>query len=624
MADSDIAPFFAQFNLNKQQLERIAHEIEQRNTWWDETDIDWDWVEAIALIAAPGKLSQLSAANFHLLKRCRGRVGAFFFEGRETNMGQTRADYAGRFRKLANLGLIVEADITHKLKGSRTIAELQELLSQQGLATKGNKDILLARLIDHLSATELRVLVADVVLYATTAAGDEAIKTIDDLCTAVLVPLREALLAYRVYVEAQPPLVPEHVPPEFAEIYTEGEWQAIRGLPDQPKELPEDFGQAPRYIHPGGSGLPAPGWDQVSTKQMTRDQRRAIFADGLVAVSNLKAPGFVSFSDDAEEENYVQFTEAICEASSHNQPGMKPLSAARHQALLGLGFQTPVGSGDNFWMDYSTRSLDEMVSVIESVFVILGSSPDFALVVEFDDGKCRIPVDTEGHGSARDIATDDEIGFHKMSEEPDYSLPFKDGGQYTVFDLETASPSDIQEHKSRSDPLPSIENPIATRIASKIEAGPWVTRGGKEVRVDAVAAAWPSGNLARMLNVLDVPTHPIDRHYLLQSVVAVAYAERNRDPEMRSLCEKIAWMHLAEFPTLSKALVEDFGERVDGSFLVGVTTFRFLAIVLTENGEFDKAVGVCELAMKYRLDDGTRGGWEKRIERIRKKQHEKT
>ena len=38
-------------------------------------------------------------------------------------MGQTRADYAGKFQKLANLGLIVEADIADKLAGSRTVGE---------------------------------------------------------------------------------------------------------------------------------------------------------------------------------------------------------------------------------------------------------------------------------------------------------------------------------------------------------------------------------------------------------------------------------------------------------------------------------------------------------------------
>ena len=282
--------------------------------------------------------------------------------------------------------------------------------------------------------------------------------------------------------------------------------------------------------------------------------------DGLVAVSNLEAPGFVIFVDSAESKNYVQFTEAICEASSHNQPGMKQLSPAQRQALLGLGFQAPVSPGDNFWMDYSTRSLDEMVTTIESAFVILGASPNFAIVVEFDDGKSSIPVDMERNQPASNIAADGEIGSYKVSE----------------------------------------------------------------VKTDAVRAAWCSGSLARMLTVLDMPTAPVDRHYLLQSIVRIAYAERNRDPEMRSLCEKIAWIHLTEFSTLSEALLLDCRKGVDEFYPVGVPTFKHLAIVLTENGEFDKAVEVCELAMKYRLHAEASGGWEQRIERIRKKQHEKT
>ena len=188
-------------------------------------------------------------------------------------MGQTRVDYAGKFRKLAKLGLIVEADIHHKLAGSRTVEQLRELLSQHGLAIRGNKDDLIRHLMERLSADELSVLVADVVLYTTTAVGNEAIRAIDGLHAGVLEASREALHAYQAYHEAQPLLVPEQLPPEFAEIYTEGEWQAIRGLSDQPKEQPRDSGQAPRYIHPGGSGLPALGWDQVSCMRMTREQR---------------------------------------------------------------------------------------------------------------------------------------------------------------------------------------------------------------------------------------------------------------------------------------------------------------------------------------------------------------
>ena len=63
---------------------------------------------------------------------------------------------------------------------------MRELLSQHRLIAKGNKDDLIRHLMERLSADELQVLVAGVVLYSTTAAGNEAIKTIDYLCAGML------------------------------------------------------------------------------------------------------------------------------------------------------------------------------------------------------------------------------------------------------------------------------------------------------------------------------------------------------------------------------------------------------------------------------------------------------
>jgi hypothetical protein len=124
--------------------------------------------------------------------------------------------------------------------------------------------------------------------------------------------------------------------------------------------------------------------------------------------------------------------------------------------------------------------------------------------------------------------------------------------------------------------------------------------------------------LSQMLAALNTPTHPVDRHHLLQSIVELTYKERNKDSQMRQLCEQTARTHLDEFPQLKDALLE---ENEDGEvFLPRVSTFQHLATLLTEDGRFDEAVKVCELAIEYDLHDNTQGGFEKRIERIRNKQ----
>ena len=147
----------------------------------------------------------------------------------------------------------------------------------------------------------------------------------------------------------------------------------------------------------------------------------------------------------------------------------------------------------------------------------------------------------------------------------------------------------------------------------------FVTRGGEVRNTDAAFDAWTSGDLKQMLAALNVSTHDIDRHHLLQSIVELTYKERNASRETRDLCEKIARIHLSEFPRLAVALRKEF-KGYGSDFLPRVTTFQHFATLLTEDGKFDEAVHICETALSYDLHDRTQGGFEARIERIRKKQ----
>ncbi len=129
-----------------------------------------------------------------------------------------------------------------------------------------------------------------------------------------------------------------------------------------------------------------------------------------------------------------------------------------------------------------------------------------------------------------------------------------------------------------------------------------------------VRDAWSSGNLDAMLRVLSVPTNRIDRHFLLMGIVKETYRMR-ADPLMAGKCAEISELHLAEFSGIAPALKRDMGGT-----LPRVTTFQHYAALLTERGDFARAVAVCELAMAYGLRDGTKSGFPGRIDRIRKKQ----
>lgn len=155
----------------------------------------------------------------------------------------------------------------------------------------------------------------------------------------------------------------------------------------------------------------------------------------------------------------------------------------------------------------------------------------------------------------------------------------------------------------------------ATRPPHEIPDGQSYTiREGLTVPTDQAFDAWTSMDLDKMLLALGVQTNTVDRHFLLMNIVRETYRQR-QDPSMRQKCREIAQLHLHEFPVIAPALKREF----DG-VLLQVPTFQNYATVLTEGGEFDEAVAVCEMALMYGLSDGTKSGYKGRISRIRGKQ----
>ncbi len=153
---------------------------------------------------------------------------------------------------------------------------------------------------------------------------------------------------------------------------------------------------------------------------------------------------------------------------------------------------------------------------------------------------------------------------------------------------------------------------VASHTPEATASTAYTIRMGKSVPVDDAFCAWTSGDLNAMLNALHIKTNLIDRHFLLMGIVAATYKNRS-DEKMRALCSQIAEMHLAEFATIAPALKKD----MDGP-LPRVTTFQLYATLLSEQGEFERAIEVCQRALAYGLHDNTQSGFEGRIERLKK------
>lgn len=146
----------------------------------------------------------------------------------------------------------------------------------------------------------------------------------------------------------------------------------------------------------------------------------------------------------------------------------------------------------------------------------------------------------------------------------------------------------------------------------KVEPTSFILRQGKYVPVDDAFSAWTSGDINEMLEAESTKTNPVDRHYLLQSIVGEAYKLR-KDEKYKQLCIEYADKYLREIPSIVHVLKDE-----EDGLLPRVSTFQHYATVLAENGEYEKAIDVCEQAIRYGLHDNTKSGYKGRITRIKK------
>ena len=149
-------------------------------------------------------------------------------------------------------------------------------------------------------------------------------------------------------------------------------------------------------------------------------------------------------------------------------------------------------------------------------------------------------------------------------------------------------------------------------LGKKDEIKSYHMRQGVLVESDERHKASISCDYNQMLKQLYKKGDAIDTHFLYLHLVIHAY-DRREEPEMRALLKKLATEHIEIFGSLRDLLLKEFGK------LPHVPTFQHLATVYTEDGEYEKAIEVCEKAIAFGLNDWTKSGYAGRIERIRKK-----
>lgn len=179
MEDPSVSQYFSQFNPTPKQLRRLTRLLKGVHKWWG---IDYgDSIIKATLVVAPGDLAHLTPGAIHLLARCRDRLREFKVDLDRQYDPFHKQTYRDLFDLLLSVGFIVDASPPDKLAGSTTVTDLRLMLRAKGLSDKGRKDDLVNRVVSNCTSDELDKMVAEVILYRATPAGDHALQTIADL-----------------------------------------------------------------------------------------------------------------------------------------------------------------------------------------------------------------------------------------------------------------------------------------------------------------------------------------------------------------------------------------------------------------------------------------------------------
>jgi len=136
-------------------------------------------------------------------------------------------------------------------------------------------------------------------------------------------------------------------------------------------------------------------------------------------------------------------------------------------------------------------------------------------------------------------------------------------------------------------------------------------RGSKTLEASEGFKANISNDFNQMLEAVNSKSDLVDRHFLLQTIISESYKKRNEDV-FKEYCLKYSDIYLSEVDSLLTALKKEYGD------LPRVTIFQNYSTLLVELKQYDKAIKICEIAISFGLKDGTKGGFESRIEKIKR------
>ncbi|MDR2933335.1 MAG: hypothetical protein LBV27_09545, partial [Oscillospiraceae bacterium] len=105
----------------------------------------------------------------------------------------------------------------------------------------------------------------------------------------------------------------------------------------------------------------------------------------------------------------------------------------------------------------------------------------------------------------------------------------------------------------------------------------------------------------------------MDVHYAYNNLIEFYYKYREASKEYFDKAIFYCQKDVILFPTLKPLFMADL------QMIPRIPAFQRLAMLYDQRGEYEKAIEICGLGIKYDLADGTQGGFRARRERIEKK-----
>lgn len=133
---------------------------------------------------------------------------------------------------------------------------------------------------------------------------------------------------------------------------------------------------------------------------------------------------------------------------------------------------------------------------------------------------------------------------------------------------------------------------------------------------------------------LDIAVHPprnklIDRHFYYNNAIEHYYKLRDKEEGALDKCVKLCKEDIEISSEVLRLMKNNrtFKHYDESGKLIFTPphfpSFKKLAIIYDKQERYEEAIEVCKIAMQYNLKDGTKGGFEGRITRLKNKLNKK-